>query len=524
MNLDTVTRKEKKVIEYNEKNILNDIVSYLNGEYDADAFAPEIQERIDEYQKGRLVLQNTEYDLSYTFRICNPLHILGNNAKIIGSQTTCGFEIHSGNVLIEDLSINGFTPVFRIDPLGKEIQGITLKGIEIEHVNVMGMEIGSTVSNGAIKNLHIDGCTFRGVDLWQEDPNVMDVPINISAAFGDCDGDVSNCLLESVEIKDCRFLGGLRGGINLGSGGDSLMKIMTLKTKYVGNIVRDITFANNFFEECWEASLCITHGYNQVEKSIIEDIKVVGNTCNHGIAGALIFAAFPCNGDILDGVVRKISISGNTFKRIIDDVGEPVRGIFVGAGRADGFMPIPLEVSNCITEDIDIYDNTFIGGGIVLCGGYGAQDAHVKIENNVLRRVNVHDNKIQNADYAFTFEAAQLEGRRYDWNFGYPRHDKEWYKPLESDDEVLFEMSGNSIEDLTCENNTIDGYRYRVLASGADIRGHGVAKNNTVCKNIIFRNNTFGVGEGHVRVHGYIGEDFCIDGGGNEVDMSLKKR
>ena len=33
-----------------------------------------------------------------------------------------------------------------------------------------------------------------------------------------------------------------------------------------------------------------------------------------------------------------------------------------------------------------------------------------------------------------------------------------------------------------------------------------------------------GVGEAHVRVAGCIGEDFCRDGGGNEVDPNLRNR
>ncbi|MCD8068550.1 MAG: hypothetical protein LUE87_06645, partial [Lachnospiraceae bacterium] len=89
---------------------------------------------------------------------------------------------------------------------------------------------------------------------------------------------------------------------------------------------------------------------------------------------------------------------------------------------------------------------------------------------------------------------------------------------------ITLKMNHNRIEDLTCENNKIDGYRYRVAAIGAECRGHGIASDNTVTKNIIFRNNQYGVGEDHVRVADYTYDDFSRDGGGNKVDKVFLNR
>ncbi len=359
---------------------------------------------------------------------------------------------------------------------------------------------------------------------WEDNDGggALNIPFSGAAAVARDVAEVRDCLLEDVWLENNEVHGGLRIGFNSMAAMPSYGQAMALRTRLVNNTVRGLHYIGNWTEQCWDGGFNIVGAFMNTEGSLIEDVELAGNRIGYGITALYMFPGEPIFGPNAGSVIRNVTIRDNEFKCTVDDVGEPIRGIFLAGGRLDYFPG--AEARDCVLENVQIFGNTFDGAGPVLTGAYTLLDGEGCCENNVVRNVHIHDNRILNADYAFTVEGAQMEGRRYDWNFGFPRHDKKYLDPVEDDDVVLMRMKNNRVEDVLIEDNVIEGYRYRVLASGADIRGHGLAEENKACKNIVMRNNRYGVGEAHVRVAHYIGEDFCRDGGGNEVDETLRSR
>ncbi|MCD8068551.1 MAG: hypothetical protein LUE87_06650, partial [Lachnospiraceae bacterium] len=165
----------------------------------------------------------------------------------------------------------------------------------------------------------------------------------------------------------------------------------------------------------------------QTTGAVIDGVEIAENYGGFGIAGIYLYGGETLWSNSDDCVVRNILIRDNHLKRAVEDVGEPTRGLFIASARVDYFENISIE--NSVMENLDIYGNTIDGAGIVIDGAYSMLDGNLVMRNNVIRNVNIHDNMILNADYAFIFTGAQMEGRRYDWNFGYPRHAKMWLGP-----------------------------------------------------------------------------------------------
>lgn len=289
------------------------------------------------------------------------------------------------------------------------------------------------------------------------------------------------------------------------------------------NIFQNLVIRNNYVETCWDSPINIISEFYLCKGSRIEGILIEENELGFGIAGIYLFANAPTLCDSCDGgVIKNVVIRKNKLTRAVSDVGEPSRGLFITAGRADYYEG--TNVRNSKIEVIEICDNVIDGAGINVAGAYALLDGRGETINNVVSDISIHDNIIKNADVAFTFDGTQIEGRRYDWNFGYPRHDKRWLEDLASDEVTTNITRDNRVEGLTCINNTVDGYCYRINASGANVRGHGIASGNQVVKDIVFRDNNFKVGENHVHVADFIGEDYAHDAGGNEVSKEFLKK
>ena len=464
------------------------------------------------------------YTINKVLEITVPCTILGNGSVIDANGIDEGLRVSASHVHIEHLKIKKAVNAIFVDPKGGLVEDVVFDSVDVDLIN-SGYEVGSTASNGITRDVHIKNANVNvfGGDVWQENELAVIIPYNFTAAAGvNGVSEVSNCVLENLTLESSRVNGPLRIGVNLMSGLPSKFNLAAAQVGYKNNRVSHIKFIGNHFDECWDGTFNTVSNFCNTENSIIEDVEFTNNWCGFGITALYMYACEPVFGSSKGGIYRNVLVKNNYFKRVVKDVGEPTRGIFFGAGRSDYYEG--QDISEGLLENIEIVGNIFDGAGPVITAAYCLLDGTQNIHDNHVRNVHVHHNRICNADYAFTFDAVQVEGRRYDWNFGYPRHEKKWYDPITDDSIVTDKMENNTIEDLVCEENEIEGYRYRVVAGGANLRGHSSAKGNKVVKGVVFKNNRFGVGENHVRVADFIGEDFAHDEGGNEVSKEFLKK
>lgn len=502
---------------------LDDIASYFNGKKALEDYSPDAQAFLKGVEGGRMDLDAAEYPLTQPLTISAPLVLEGHGAKLVGPKEGIGIRVTCGDVTVRDLSLEDFGLAMDLDPAGTLMENVLVENVAVKMLE-NGFQFGSSHSGSVMRHIRFRGCDVTGADGWVENELALSLPFNGCAAKErlTCPGSVCDCLLEDVWLEHNTVHGGLRVGVNFASAMPDMADPMNPSGLRSGNTIRGLHLIGNKIDECWDGPFNIVGCMAGASDGLIDGVEIAENDVGFGIAGVYMYANEPIIGSSAGSAIRNVVIRDNTFTRVVADVGEPTRGLFIAPARVDYYPG--AEVHGAVLENLDIYGNTLTGAGIVLCGAYSLLDGESLCEGNVLRNVHIHDNHIIDADYAFIFEAAQMEGRRYDWNFGYPRHDKKWMDPIEDDTVVTSRMNDNHIEDVLCENNRIDGYRYRIVAAGADIRGHGLASGNKFCKNIVMRNNVYGVGEAHVRVAGYIGEDFCRDGGGNEVDQDLRNR
>ena len=513
---------------------LDNLAAYLDGEVELKAFSQEEQLFLQAVENGICELRAESYTLSRTLHISSKLALHGNGAVItgslppasgpyIGAAQSSGIYITASNVSISDLTLQEFTCAVDLDSAGRTAENIFLENITVL-LKKVAFQFGSSYSEGILRNVCFRGCNvICQPSNWETNELSATLPFTGGAAFArsECDA-VNNCLLEDIWFENNKISGQVRIGFNLVGSATTMEMIASHKGHFSKMTMRGLHFINNTVEQCWDVPLSIVAACHNTTDGLAENIEIIGNRFGHGIAGMYLFAAEPLNGKSENAILRNVSIHDNQITRVIPDVGEPSRSLFIGAARQDYYEG--LTIKNALLEKIDISGNTMDGAGPSIVSVYAMLDGKTLCSHNITRDIRIHNNIIQNADYAFMFRAVELEGRRYDWNFGYPRHDMEWLPPIEDDNIPLVTVSDNRIEGLCCENNEIDGYRYRVLAAGADCRGHGFATGNRIYDGIIFRNNTFRTGEGHLRVAGFIGEDYCVDNGKNLVASCFMDR
>ena len=473
----------------------------------------------------KYVFEDGEYSLSKTIFVDVPCEFEGHNAWIKGNHDHYGFLVRSSDVTIKDLKFANVIAAVEVDGWGKEIENILIENLYVDLL-LTGIQVGSSRSNSTIRNVAIKNCfiNLEGVSLWEQDELAGRLPLEIGACCGRQDSPelVTNCLLENLLVEGNTTKGANRGAFNLILAAETEMKMLQFNVKYGVNKIKNVIVKGNNFDLCWDSPINVTCALANNELSTIENIEICENTARFGIAGIYFFCGEPLIGTSLNHTIKGVKIHHNHLIRGVEDVGEPTRGIFMGAARVD-YYPGTI-INDCLIEDVEIYGNTIEGAGIVVAGCYNLPDLDATCNRNCINNISIHDNFIKNADTAFTFDGLSIEGRLYDWNFGYPRHDKKWGEEITDDTVETYHCEDNQIKNLICENNTIEGYRYRVKATGADLRGHGVAKNNKVSENIIFKNNKFGVGENHIHVADVVKEDFAHDAGGNKVSQEFFKK
>ncbi len=494
------------------KYTLDDFADYLNGD---NNFFKGIE--------GGELLLTGEHTLTKTINMHFPLTITGDNAVITGTHERhrFAFSMQCSNTTLSSIELHNFVLGIEIDGMGKVVENVWVKDI----VMIGGLscvDVGSSVSNSTLRNIHVDSCTTTVIhEEWEEETfTPMALTYNICCARHKSGGSVDNCVLEDVYVNNCKKLGQSRIAINFMSGMPAGADMFRQDTSYNNLVSRNINVTNNYIECCWDGAIAFLDKFVNNGSASIDGITVSGNHCIHGIAGLYIFGTEQIFGEANDARISNIVVTNNHFECGIDDVGEPVRGIFVAATRAD---PYTMTSIGCTIDNLEISHNTLDGSGIVIAGAYTMGDIPLEQSDNTVSNTTIHHNTINNADIAFQFDGTQMEGRMYDWNFGYPRHDKKWGEHYTDHSVQTSVLTNNRVVNLSCCDNIIEGYRYKVVASGANGHGHGICTGNKVCGDVVFANNHFGVGENHLHVADMITDDYVVDGGGNEVSMVFKQ-
>ncbi len=501
------------------KYTLDDFADYLNGN----------NNYFEGIEGGELVIEG-EHKLSKTINMHFPLTITGKKATISGEGLGAkyGFAMTASNTTVQNIDIVSAINGVDVDAVGKLAENITIKNIHMIGGGII-VETGSTKSNSTLKNVVIDGCCHEVQEKHEWGDVAMEVPVlpySIECARYK-DEHIDNCVLDGLTINNCQKLGGSRIGVNIMSAcvynhdysNCTFDNYATHNDKKYSNLaMRNLTITNCKVELCWDGALAVVGGDSN--DMIIDNINVSNNYAEHGICGLYVMADAHLLGEGHGSGITNFVVRNNHFVRTVADIGEPVRSVWFNASRSD-FFPGVISNDNYI-DNVEISGNKIDGGGIVVTGAYSLLDAVSQYNNNVVSNVRIFNNTILNTDEAFRFEGAQLEGRLFDWQFGYPPRNTKWGEAITDDSTVTMVMTNNRVENLTVTDNTIEGYRYRVIAAGATGHGHGVCTDNKVCGNNVFERNIFGTGENHLHVADVIIDDFVVDNGGNSVDKVFK--
>lgn len=494
------------------------------GKYSLDDFASYLDGAHNSYFEGiegnQLVLEG-EHSLTSTLNINRPLTISGGS--IVGSGAQYAISITSSDVYVNNVTISGFDYGIEIDALGAIVSNVQLDTV---HINVIktGFEVGSSVNNSQLKDIRLVNCVASlPTELWNEDATgFMLAPYALSAArhTGTTNASLDNCILDGITMSHCKKLGCTRLGMAIMPHIAGRGEAFNTSVVYGDVQMHNVCVSHCHFDDCWDGVFNIVGGYIGNSGALVTNLEIAHNTIRFGIGGIYLAASEPMFGNSTACKFAGVAIHHNAFIKAIEDVGEPERAIFIVASRSDAFAGV--NSYDNVVENVDIYNNTFEGAGIVIAGAYSMLDNQCTHQANVVNNINIHHNNIASADVAFTFDGCQLEGRMYDWNFGYPRHDMQWGEIIDDDSITTMTMIDNAVSNITCTDNTIEGYRYRIKASGANGHGHAVCQGNRVVDNIVFERNSFGIGENHLHVQDIIMDDYVRDNGGNKVSMAFK--
>lgn len=505
--------------------LLDDIALYLDDQKSINEFSKEEQDFLISKEWD---LEKDEYVLSRTMHITEPVKLNGNGSTIKCDGIKEGFVIASSDVKMSGFNLVDFPVAVLIDAEGKTIENITVEKVVVKNLIEIGFAATNSLSNGHLRHVVIKNCDVYCANtewLDVEEELSQQIPFICTLALH---RDLSTTLIENCSIEDIWFDGnyshnGIREPFNFFGCGlldDGMNDYWNgREIKYRNLFLDGLHFVRNKVDIAWDAAFNFIGTSFDAENIHSKNIEIAENDAGTGIAGIYLFVSEPFYGENSNMTMKHVVIRDNNLHKSVDDVGEPERMVYMGACRLDYYEP--TYARNNLLEDIQIYGNTFTGSGPVITGIYSMIDGVSIAENNIVRNVRIHDNTILDAETAFIIDGCQCEGRRHDWNWGSPRHNKKWLDEIENS-EVTFEFKNNGVEDVIIENNTVDGYRYKVRATGANVRGHGIVSNNKANKNIRFSNNKFGIGDGHLYVNHVHLEDFCKDGGGNEVDLNIK--
>ena len=507
---------------------LKEALALLAGKLSVESLSTEqknyISGKIDAQALELILEKNGRYQLEETpIVITRPCVIEGNGSVFIGSDAM-GAIVMSSNVSFRNLCFDHFRVCAAIvNQSDGRLRNISFLGCAFKNCSKQSVSAGSTQSNGIIEDIRIDHCDFCGAEAQFDDSTGGTCMIGLQAATLAGMAPVNNCLLENVWISNCHFHGKFRIAVQVFCGvGDGLLDGNLPLCS--GNEVRNIQITGNVIENSFDAAINIIAASLNQTAATVHDLKISGNKIKHGIWGIYMTGCEPVIGCGDNGKVYNVEISDNELEPT-ENVGEITVGIAIQAGRIDYF-----DGTSCLdssVENVKMVGNTlrkmdqgiFISGADIL---FDAPDNLVK--NCRAENITVENNAFRDVKEVVVIAGSQHEGRRVDWQIGYPPHEKVWGELLENDDAITCKTCDNYVKGVTVRKNQIDGYRYKYRVSGLYGLGQGTGCGN-FCEDILFEENQFERGEGRISVKNVFVDDRLHDGGGNEVkNIQCKKQ
>lgn len=454
----------------------------------------------------------------HTLQISCPVVIDGCGATI-HSERSIVFLITSSDVEVKNCYIDNAQTGIAIDPSGRKIENITIRGNRFSNYHSFSIYTGSTRSNGVLRHCVIEGNEFVGKDFIEEESMAeFTCAISVNAANAKDGTPVDNCVIEDLTIRKNNSHGGSRLAIHICTGACNFMDAPKIGLRH-NSVIRDVRILDNHFDGAWDATVNFSGGIIGEEDSSIENVEIAYNRICHGLWGIGVVGNEPLFGEVSHIYMRKFDIHHNVLIKQDVDVGEPVCAIGIICGRIDYYGGV--KVHDSCNEGYRIHDNTITNAdnGIALWGASALLDGNdSELENCHNKNFEIFGNRIYATDTPFRFAAASLEGRLFDWNIGYPRRNKAWAELHGSNDITTCRCHNNSIDGVFCHDNYVKGYRYKYKIIGAEARGHGNVRGNAI-KNIKIGNNRFEDGEGHVLVADCVLADWAQDGGENSCGI-----
>ncbi len=432
--------------------------------------------------------------------IKKPIVVDGKGAAITATgKGKSLFFICSSDVEIKNLTMQKFTENICINAKGQCIQNITVKNCTFDEINNNAINAVSTESNSKMSKINIVDNTFIGdkerITEGQNEGFKMFVTLTAGKAG---DKDIENVELSDITITGNKMSGGHRASINvLGSIFDNLAMDFTKAKKVINPVVKNLKIDNNVINGSWDVAINLVGGFLLQENAIMDNVQVTNNEVVYGVWGVAIVGAEPLGGYAKSGKVSNVTVAGNKLPADSTACGELQHAIACVGARTDYFPGVHCEnigIENIIIEK-NIIEHTDMGfsvsGANVFLNG---KDTSIK--NCYAKNIEIRDNTLIDVIDAFIFSGGHSEGRMFDYKIGVPLHNQVWGALAKNEDETYL-LENNRLENLTCENNTIKGNRYKYKIYGALTRGNGLIKGNKIINAKII-GNTFEETEGHI--------------------------
>ncbi len=453
--------------------------------------------------------------------ITAPITIEGNNATIIPT-TGFAFEVNSSNVHFNRVFFDQIKTAIAIDGRANEISNISIEHCKFSNLNYYAINVTSTKSNSRISDVRIRFNSFVGAPTHDRETLVgFTACVNMCACSARTSENVDNCITENILIEGNRSIKGHRVTVNMVTSSCDYGGDVTKAGFRKNPILRNIRLTNNDFCGAWDAVVNVIGSFMRQEGGEFSNLEIDHNTIEYGVWGFGGTAVEPLFGELVGGSIKDIKIHHNTMTAV-DIAGENQHAIAFCAGRTDYFHGTRCfdgGFSNLVIED-NIINAT--DRGILIAATDGLLDGKENhIERCYVKDVTIRRNKLYGVIDAFTFVAGYVEGRLFDYNIGVPPHNQEFSKLYEDNSIRATKCFDNYVDNIICEDNLIDGNRYKFKIYGTLAHGHSLLKDNRVT-NVCARNNTFLNTEGHIHVTPCQMDGWCEDLGGNYVDLALK--
>lgn len=494
----------------------------VSGDIKTDDLTAEQKSFVHESSDGicRVTLENGgKYALGQSsVTITQPCLVEGNGAQI-SCEAEFSMIVTVSNVTVDHVEFRKHNIAVKIVPQGRVMEHVHFTNCVFAEMATYGVVAGCDKSDGLIRDLMFDGCTFIGKENTETFSDVSGVYfLNLAAALGDDTCDVSNCVLDGVSITNCRAYGGHRDFANVWPC-YLLSGLGQPKHKFCNNEVKNVKFLHNDLSDCMDPYLMLLAGTAGRFDCSVHDVEVAYNNMKVGLWSVYITACEPIFGAASGGRVYDVSIHDNEISVYEGGVGEASMGVAIQVGRIDYFGG--THASDAVVENISVCNNTFRGmtRGIYVSAACALFDGEDNIiENCVGRNILIEGNKFYDVEELFDIWASNHEGRRLDWNIGVPPHEVVWGELLEDKEIVTVQTRNNRLENIVIRNNFASGYRYKYRLNGVKALGQGIASGN-VCQ-VVLENNHFEHGEGHYCVRDFDAYDNVRDGGDNKVIIS----